>query len=106
MAKFYRHVMPTAVLCRSEENAMKRRASMFLLGAAATTGWPFSTHAQQKSMPVIGWLNAGAPGPGAPLVAAFRQGLGDSVSKDRTWRSTTFGPRIATTGCRPWRPSL
>jgi putative ABC transport system substrate-binding protein len=70
--------MPTTVLLPERGDGMKRRASMFLLGGAATTGWPFSTHAQQKSMPVIGWLNAGAPGPGAPLVAAFRQGLADS----------------------------
>jgi putative ABC transport system substrate-binding protein len=29
-------------------------------------------------MPVIGLLTAGSPGPGAPFVAAFRQGLSEA----------------------------
>jgi ABC-type uncharacterized transport system substrate-binding protein len=33
--------------------------------------------AQQASMPVIGFLNGTSPGPHAPMVAAFRQGLGE-----------------------------
>src|SRR5437762_5121993 len=56
---------------------MKRRASMLLLGAA-TIAWPFSTRAQQRSMPVIGWLNAGGFGAATPYLAAFRRGLGES----------------------------
>jgi putative ABC transport system substrate-binding protein len=37
-------------------------------------------HAQQKAMPVIGYLSIGSasPGPLAPIVAAFRQGLSDT----------------------------
>jgi putative ABC transport system substrate-binding protein len=34
-------------------------------------------HAQQKAMPVIGLLGAASPGPFAPYVAAFRQGLSE-----------------------------
>jgi putative ABC transport system substrate-binding protein len=34
--------------------------------------------AQQKAMPVIGYLGAGSPGPWAPLVAAVQQGLSDT----------------------------
>jgi len=34
--------------------------------------------AQQKAMPVIGFLSGGAPGPYAPNVAAFRRGLSET----------------------------
>jgi putative ABC transport system substrate-binding protein len=37
-----------------------------------------AVRAQQKAMPVIGYLNSTAPGPNAPLLSAFRQGLGDT----------------------------
>ena len=55
---------------------MKRRASLLLLGVA-TTAWPFSVGAQQRSMPVVGYLNAGAFGASTAYVAAFRRGLGE-----------------------------
>lgn len=56
---------------------MKRRASMLILGAT-TAAWSFAARAQQRSMPVIGWLNSGSPGLVAPFVKTFRQGLGES----------------------------
>jgi len=34
-----------------------------------------AVRAQQKAMPVVGFLNTGSPGPSAPFVAAFLQGL-------------------------------
>jgi putative ABC transport system substrate-binding protein len=37
-----------------------------------------SLNAQQKAMPVVGALNSTSPGPNAPLVAAFRQGLAET----------------------------
>jgi hypothetical protein len=54
---------------------MKRR-ELFLLAAAMTAvqGLP----AQQKPMPVIGFLSSGSPGPYASFVAVFRQGLGET----------------------------
>jgi putative tryptophan/tyrosine transport system substrate-binding protein len=33
--------------------------------------------AQQKAMPVIGYLASGSPGPNSPNAVAFRQGLGE-----------------------------
>ena len=52
---------------------IRRRELMLLLGGAITA--PRALRAQQKAMPVIGFLSGGSPGPYAPYVAAFRQGL-------------------------------
>jgi putative ABC transport system substrate-binding protein len=54
-----------------------RREVLALLGGAATA-WPLVVRAQQKAMPVIGYLAGLSPGPSAALLAAFRQGLSDT----------------------------
>jgi putative ABC transport system substrate-binding protein len=46
-----------------------------LAGAAA---YPLLAGAQQKVMPALGFLGSGSPGPEAPFVAAFREGLGEA----------------------------
>jgi len=64
---------------------MRRRAfsgafSRLLGGVmAASTAWPSLLSAQQKAMPVIGWLSGSALVPTTtPNGAAFRQGLGEA----------------------------
>jgi putative ABC transport system substrate-binding protein len=46
-----------------------------LAGAAA---YPLLAGAQQRAMPVIGFLSGTSPGPFAPYVAAFHQGLSET----------------------------
>src|SRR5260370_16489128 len=55
---------------------MRRRELMLLLGGAMTAAR--GLRAQQKAMPVIGFLNSTSPGPNAANVAAFRQGLSET----------------------------
>src|SRR5947209_20600992 len=55
---------------------MRRRELMLLLVGAITAAR--ALHAQQKAIPVIGYLITGSPGPNAPFAAAFREGLGET----------------------------
>ena len=55
---------------------MRRRDFIALVGGAIA--WPLAARAQQPSMPVIGWLYAGAPAAIAHLMPGFRQGLNDT----------------------------
>jgi putative ABC transport system substrate-binding protein len=53
---------------------MRRREFIAFVGGAAIA-WPLSTRAQQKTMPVIGFLILGRFDPGNQFEARFRQGL-------------------------------
>ena len=55
---------------------MDRRKLMLLLAGAMTAAPPL--RAQQKAMPVIGFLGSTSPGPYSAHMAAFHQGLGEA----------------------------
>jgi putative ABC transport system substrate-binding protein len=54
---------------------IRRREFITLLGGSAA--WPLAAWAQQPAVPVVGYLHSGSPEAYAPLVAAFRKGLGE-----------------------------
>jgi putative ABC transport system substrate-binding protein len=74
---------------------MRRRELLLVPGALVATR---CACAQQKAMPVIGYLNATSPEANADSLAAFRQGLGETgyVEGQRGWRSNTAGRRSNT----------
>lgn len=53
---------------------LKRREFITLLGSAAVT-WPLAARAQQRTIPLLGYLSGVAPGAFAPSLAAFLEGL-------------------------------
>ncbi len=55
---------------------MRRRELVLLLGGAMTASR--ALRAQQKALPVIGYLGIASPVPAAPFLAAFRQGLSET----------------------------
>ena len=55
---------------------MRRRELIAVLGGAMTSAR--ALRAQQKAMPVIGFLSGASPGPFASYVAAFHQGLSET----------------------------
>src|ERR1700730_10002832 len=56
---------------------MRRRAFFAVLGAGVV-GWSPAARAQQKAMPVIGFLGSTSPGPYAVQMAAFHRGLSET----------------------------
>ena|SRR3712207_3763925 len=55
---------------------MRRRDFNTLLGGVVA--WMLPAHAQQRAMPVIGYLSPESPGPFASRVKAFREGLAET----------------------------
>lgn len=82
---------------------MRRRRFIFGLGSAATA-WPFIARAQQKAMPVIGYLSSAEPASDATYIAATREGLaqqgfveGRNLAIEFRWGNGDYSrlPRLA-----------
>src|SRR5207237_6969924 len=80
-----------------------RRELVLLLGGAMMAARTLG--AQQKAMPVVGVLRSGLPGPLAPFVAAFHQGLsetgyveGQNLAIEYRWAENRYDRLPA------WRP--
>ena len=81
---------------------LRRREFIAVLGGAAA--WPLAAWAQQSALPVVGYLDPGAPESSASFVAAFRKGLsetgfveGRNVSVEYRWGHNDYGraPELA-----------
>jgi putative ABC transport system substrate-binding protein len=74
---------------------VRRREFIFLVAGTAT--WPLAARAQQSAKPVIGFLSISSPGPHAPFVAAFNEGLrqlgfteGQNLTVEYRWAEGQF----------------
>ena len=70
---------------------MRRREFLGVVGGTIV-GWPLSVHAQQRTIPTIGFLSTRTSESAAYLVAAFQQGLkeqgyveGQNIAIDYRW---------------------
>jgi putative tryptophan/tyrosine transport system substrate-binding protein len=55
---------------------MRRRE--FIAGFGSAAAWPLTARAQQRAMPMVGYLQGGTLVRTQPIIAAFRQGLAES----------------------------
>jgi len=90
----------------SEEGRVHEAARFRHASLRHCSAWPVAASAQQSAKPVIGFLNISSPGPHAPFVAAFNQGLrevglieGQNLAIEYRWAEGQF------VDCPHWRPT-
>jgi putative ABC transport system substrate-binding protein len=86
-------------------SSMRRRELIAALGAAASSPlWPRAVAAQQRTRPVVGYLDLGSPSQDSPLLTSFRRGLaeagfidGQNVTFEYRWADNRLDelPRLA-----------
>src|SRR6476620_2947053 len=74
---------------------MRRREFVKLFCGTAAAVWPGTGNAQKSVKPIVGFLSLSSPGPHAPFVAAFNEGL----------RETGFGRAANSIDCPHWQPT-
>jgi putative ABC transport system substrate-binding protein len=55
-----------------------RRRDFIKVIASSAAAWPLAARAQQKAIPIVGFINSASPKPYAPNVEGFLQGLKDA----------------------------
>jgi putative tryptophan/tyrosine transport system substrate-binding protein len=84
-----------------------RRRDLIASLAATAAGLPLAARAQQRKMPVVGFLWSTSPAAAAPVIAGFYQGLGEAGYVERqNVTIDTVGRKATMIGCLHWPPTL
>jgi putative ABC transport system substrate-binding protein len=79
---------------------MRRREFITLIGGAAAA-WPLAARAQQRMLPVIGFVDSRSVETMGNRLRGFRRGLEEGgYVKARPYRSNMFGEKIELIDCR------
>ena len=83
---------------------MRRR--QFIAGLAGTAAWPLAARAQQRALPVIGYLSSLSAVYSQIETVPFLQALKETgyVEGQNLHRSNTAGRKINLIGCRRLQP--